>query len=334
MRLRAEARIQAKTYHRRRAATPVFRGAWSKASSRARRRSPRGRRGERGLCTTPGVELAVTCTTAPTAASSSPRRTTPVSGNALKLLDEKGEFLSDAQGKRVLALAEEDCLFPEVDALGRVLVRESYNDEHIRQCWRSRWSMPRRCAAAGSAWWSMPSNSVGGTGDPAAAARAGLRGRGAQLRAHGAGFAHNPETAAGEPPQVAEAIVREGRPGRGGRSRRGPAGAGERGRLDVRRGVYAGGRGGLRAVAHARRYGVEPRVRRVRCATSRSATGARMLRGGRGRGERGGEDEGDRRRDRRRGQRQRDLSPSCTTAARRAGGRGALPVASGRRGAR
>ena len=85
-----------------------------------------------GLCTTPGVELAVTHYGADggiiITASHNPRQ-----WNALKLLDEKGEFLSDAQGKRVLALAEEDCLFPEVDALGRVLVRESYNDEHIRQ---------------------------------------------------------------------------------------------------------------------------------------------------------------------------------------------------------
>lgn len=84
-----------------------------------------------GLCTTPGVELAVTHYGADggiiITASHNPRQ-----WNALKLLDEKGEFLSDAQGKRVLALAEEeDYLFPEVDALGRVLARESYNDEQI-----------------------------------------------------------------------------------------------------------------------------------------------------------------------------------------------------------
>lgn len=86
-----------------------------------------------GLCTTPGVELAVTAHEADggiiITASHNPRQ-----WNALKLLDADGEFLSDAEGKRVLELAERsDFKFPEVDALGHVLSRESFNDEHIRR---------------------------------------------------------------------------------------------------------------------------------------------------------------------------------------------------------
>lgn len=86
-----------------------------------------------GLCTTPGVELAVTAHEADggiiITASHNPRQ-----WNALKLLDADGEFLSDAEGKRVLELAERsDFEFPEVDALGHVLSRESFNDEHIRR---------------------------------------------------------------------------------------------------------------------------------------------------------------------------------------------------------
>ena len=78
-----------------------------------------------GLCTTPGVELAVTAHEADggiiITASHNPRQ-----WNALKLLDADGEFLSDAEGKRVLELAERsDFEFPEVDALGHVLSRES-----------------------------------------------------------------------------------------------------------------------------------------------------------------------------------------------------------------
>lgn len=85
-----------------------------------------------GLCTTPGTELAVTAHKADggiiITASHNPRQ-----WNALKLLNADGEFLSDAEGKRVLALAEEETFsYPEVDGLGHVLSRESFNEEHIR----------------------------------------------------------------------------------------------------------------------------------------------------------------------------------------------------------
>ena len=84
-----------------------------------------------GLCTTPGTELAVTFHKADggiiITASHNPKQ-----WNALKLLNERGEFLSDAEGKQVLALAEsEDFAFPDVDHIGKVLSRESFNDMHI-----------------------------------------------------------------------------------------------------------------------------------------------------------------------------------------------------------
>ena len=56
-----------------------------------------------GLCTTPGTELAVTFHKADggiiITASHNPKQ-----WNALKLLNERGEFLNDAEGKQVLAL--------------------------------------------------------------------------------------------------------------------------------------------------------------------------------------------------------------------------------------
>jgi len=84
-----------------------------------------------GLCTTPGTEMAVITHKADggiiITASHNPKQ-----WNALKLLNSEGEFLSDAEGKRVLALAEDDAfLYPEVDALGKVVSRESFNDRHI-----------------------------------------------------------------------------------------------------------------------------------------------------------------------------------------------------------
>ncbi|WP_346693050.1 phosphoglucosamine mutase [uncultured Alistipes sp.] len=85
-----------------------------------------------GLCTTPGTEMAVITKEADggiiITASHNPRQ-----WNALKLLNASGEFLSDAEGKRVLAMAEEnDYDYPAIDGIGHVLAREDFNDEHIR----------------------------------------------------------------------------------------------------------------------------------------------------------------------------------------------------------
>ena len=86
-----------------------------------------------GLCTTPGTEMAVITHKADggiiITASHNPKQ-----WNALKLLNEKGEFLNDAEGKRVLALAEDEAfVFPEIDAIGKVVSREDFNSTHIQQ---------------------------------------------------------------------------------------------------------------------------------------------------------------------------------------------------------
>ena len=86
-----------------------------------------------GLCTTPGTEMAVITHKADggiiITASHNPKQ-----WNALKLLNEKGEFLNDVEGKRVLALAEdEEYEFPDVDNIGKVVLREDFNPTHIEQ---------------------------------------------------------------------------------------------------------------------------------------------------------------------------------------------------------
>ena len=85
-----------------------------------------------GLCTTPGTEMAVITKHADggiiITASHNPRQ-----WNALKLLNADGEFLSDAEGKRVLAMSEEEAYdYPAIDEIGHVLSREDFNNEHIR----------------------------------------------------------------------------------------------------------------------------------------------------------------------------------------------------------
>ena len=58
----------------------------------------------------------------------------PKQWNALKLLNQDGEFLNDAQGKEVLRIAEADEYeFAEVDALGHEYTNNTYNRRHIEQ---------------------------------------------------------------------------------------------------------------------------------------------------------------------------------------------------------
>jgi len=84
-----------------------------------------------GLSTTPTVEVAVPIEHAQggiiLTASHNPKQ-----WNALKLLNEKGEFISANDGKLVLEIAEEESfLFAEVDDLGNYLTDDSYLRKHI-----------------------------------------------------------------------------------------------------------------------------------------------------------------------------------------------------------
>ncbi|WP_282133827.1 phosphoglucosamine mutase [Cellulophaga baltica] len=83
------------------------------------------------LSTTPTVEIAVPLEEADggiiLTASHNPKQ-----WNALKLLNEKGEFLDASQGAKILAIAEkEDFNFSEVDDLGEITRNDSYIDIHI-----------------------------------------------------------------------------------------------------------------------------------------------------------------------------------------------------------
>ena len=84
-----------------------------------------------GMATTPTTELAVAMEQAAggiiITASHNPRQ-----WNALKLLNEKGEFLTAADGEEVLAIAErEDFEYASVDSLGKYTEDNSFNQRHI-----------------------------------------------------------------------------------------------------------------------------------------------------------------------------------------------------------
>jgi phosphomannomutase len=84
-----------------------------------------------GPATTPTTELAVIMERAAggiiLTASHNPKQ-----WNALKLLNEKGEFLNREEGNEILRIAEEESfVFAEVDNLGKLKVDDSYTKKHI-----------------------------------------------------------------------------------------------------------------------------------------------------------------------------------------------------------
>jgi phosphomannomutase len=84
-----------------------------------------------GLSTTPTVEVAVPDEQAAggiiLTASHNPKQ-----WNALKLLNEKGEFISDIDGKEVLEIAESsNFIYADVNDLGKVINNDTYLQKHI-----------------------------------------------------------------------------------------------------------------------------------------------------------------------------------------------------------
>ena len=161
-----------------------------------------------GLCTTPGTEMAVITHRADggiiITASHNPRQ-----WNALKLLNAEGEFLNDAEGKRVLALAESsDFDFPAIDAIGKVRSRELFNERHIEQVL----ALPEVDAEAvrkrGFKVVVDALNSVGGIVMPELLRRLGCEV--VELNCAPTGeFAHNPEPLPENLTEISEVIVRE-----------------------------------------------------------------------------------------------------------------------------
>ncbi|MDE6395956.1 MAG: phosphoglucosamine mutase [Muribaculaceae bacterium] len=86
-----------------------------------------------GLASTPTTEMAVVmeeaCGGLILTASHNPKQ-----WNALKLLNEKGEFLKAEEGEEVLRIANErDYVFADVDHLGHHLKNTTYNRRHIQK---------------------------------------------------------------------------------------------------------------------------------------------------------------------------------------------------------
>ena len=161
-----------------------------------------------GLCTTPGTEMAVIHYKADggiiITASHNPKQ-----WNALKLLNSSGEFLSDKEGKKVLAYAEaDDMLFSAVDEIGKVVERASFDKIHIDAVL----ALPlvdvpavreKRFKVVVDAV-----NSVGGTVIPALLRQLGAEVVELNCTPDGR-FAHNPEPIPQNLTEISQAVVRE-----------------------------------------------------------------------------------------------------------------------------
>lgn len=162
-----------------------------------------------GLCTTPGTEMAVITYKADggiiITASHNPKQ-----WNALKLLNEKGEFLNDAEGKKVLAYAEDDSYqFPDVDLLGKVILSEDFNDTHIAQVLALPLVDIEAVKARKFKVVVDAVNSIGGIVIPKLLRELGCEV--VELNCEPTGeFAHNPEPLPQNLTEISEVIVRQG----------------------------------------------------------------------------------------------------------------------------
>lgn len=162
-----------------------------------------------GLATTPTTELAVTGEKADggiiLTASHNPKQ-----WNALKLLNEKGEFLNDAEGKEVLKIAEvEDFSFAQVDEIG-TLTHKDYLQYHIDNVLNLQ--LVDRDAIAKSNFTVAVDcvNSVGGIAIPALLRALGVKNI-IELNCVANGrFAHNPEPIPQHLTQISD-LLREGK---------------------------------------------------------------------------------------------------------------------------
>ena len=162
-----------------------------------------------GLCTTPGTEMAVITHKADggiiITASHNPRQ-----WNALKLLNECGEFLNDEEGKQVLALAEDaEYSYPTIDNIGKVILREDFNPTHIAQVLALKLVDVEAVRARKFKVVVDAVNSVGGVVIPELLRELGCDV--VELNCEPTGeFAHNPEPLPENLTEISEVIRREG----------------------------------------------------------------------------------------------------------------------------
>ena len=160
-----------------------------------------------GYASTPTTELAVTMAGADggiiLTASHNPRQ-----WNALKLLNEHGEFLTDEQGRAILDCAEaEDFDFAPVDEIGKI-TEEDFTDRHIDAVLSLEYVDREAIRKAGFKVVLDPVNSVGAIIMPRLLKELGVECICLNGEVTG-DFAHNPEPIPANLKGLCEAVVKE-----------------------------------------------------------------------------------------------------------------------------
>lgn len=161
-----------------------------------------------GFASTPTTEMAVTFAGADggiiLTASHNPRQ-----WNALKLLNERGEFLNAAEGQAILDCAEAaDFDFAQVDDLGHISEHD-FTDEHLDAVLALEAVDVEAVKAAGFKVALDAVNSVGGVIMPRLLERLGVECIRINCEPSG-NFAHNPEPLPKNLTELCETVVREG----------------------------------------------------------------------------------------------------------------------------
>ena len=161
-----------------------------------------------GFASTPTTEMAVVFANADggiiITASHNPRQ-----WNALKLLNEKGEFLNAAEGQAILdCAAAEDFNFAEVDELGTISEHD-FTDEHLDAVLALDAVDTEAIRNAHFKVVLDAINSVGGIIMPKLLERLGVKCIGLNCEPSG-DFAHNPEPLPKNLEELSDTVVREG----------------------------------------------------------------------------------------------------------------------------
>jgi phosphomannomutase len=162
-----------------------------------------------GLSTTPTVEMAVTQLQADggiiLTASHNPKE-----WNALKLLNNKGEFISAADGAMLLEIVEQEAFeYVSVDSLGSYSVNESTIDNHIQTIIKHKFVDVLSIAAANFKVVVDVVNSTGAIAIPALLNSIGVKDYTIIHSELTGNFAHNPEPLAEHLVDLSRAVVAE-----------------------------------------------------------------------------------------------------------------------------
>lgn len=162
------------------------------------------------LATTPTTEVAVVGKGADggliLTASHNPKH-----WNALKLLNARGEFLSDVEGKAILRIAEsQDLQFVQVGELGRVVEQQSYLAEHVAAVLELPGVDVEAIRRAGFRVVFDSVNSVGGIAVPALLEALGVQQVTGINDEPTGDFAHDPEPLPDHLIELTEEVLRQG----------------------------------------------------------------------------------------------------------------------------